>query len=304
MITASQVKELRTLTGAGMMECKKVLVESNGDIKIAEEILKKRGHQAAKKKEARVAAEGRVTIFMSEDNKTAAILELNCETDFVESNEEFINLSNNLTKLVAFSKAKDVEEFLSESYIQTGTVREALASLIARLGENIVIRRFERFCSDDLLYSYSHGQGRIGVILELKAPKDNLIAIELAKDISMHITASKPLYVSSSDLFEEVLREKGESFRLKAISEGKSEGIIEKLVEGKLKKFIKETCLMEQEWIRNPEYTISQLIKEKALEGNVPIKIVRFVRYEKGDGIEKKENNFLEEVQKQIDRVK
>lgn len=303
MITAQMVKELRERTGAGMMECKKALNESNGDLEKAIEILRERGLAAAAKKAGRIAAEGLVETYVSEDKKSGAIVEVNCETDFVAANEEFTSLSKNIAKQASLTTAKTVDEFIEEKYIADPniTIKEAVTALIAKLGENMAVRRFQRFSIDKgVVHSYIHGGGRIGVLVEVACEKESDVVLTVAKDVAMQVAAANPLFLSREQVDPETLEKEREIYKIQAMNEGKPEHIAEKMVEGRIQKFYKENCLIEQVWIRNADYTISKYLQEKSKEVGAPITITRFVRFEKGEGIEKKEENFAEEVRKQM----
>ena len=291
MITASQVKDLREKTGAGMMDCKKVLTETDGDMEKAIELLRERGIAKAAKKSDRVAAEGLVTAFVSEDGKVGAVAEINAETDFVAKNEEFRTFANDIAKQVAVKAPKDVEELLSQTFIndETKTVSEVLTNKIATIGENMSIRRFERFEGAGLVESYIHGDGKIGVLVELEGG-DN----ELAKDVCMQIAAARPEFLDKESVPAERLEKEMEILKAQAMNEGKPEAIAEKIVLGRVGKFYSEICLVEQEFVKNPDMKVKELVASKNA------KIVRYARFEKGEGIEKKEENFAEEVMKQI----
>ena len=291
MITASQVKDLREKTGAGMMDCKKVLTETDGDMEKAIELLRERGIAKAAKKSDRVAAEGLVTAFVSEDGNVGAVAEINAETDFVAKNEEFRTFANDIAKQVAVKAPKDVEELLSQTFIndETKTVSEVLTNKIATIGENMSIRRFERFEGAGLVESYIHGDGKIGVLVELEGGDT-----ELAKDICMQIAAARPEFLDKESVPAERLEKEMEILKAQAMNEGKPEAIAEKIVLGRVGKFYSEICLVEQEFVKNPDMKVKELVASKNA------KIVRFARFEKGEGIEKKEENFAEEVMKQI----
>ena len=291
MITASQVKELREKTGAGMMDCKKVLTETDGDMEKAIELLRERGIAKAAKKSDRVAAEGLVTAYVSEDGKIGAIAEVNAETDFVAKNEEFRAFANDVAKQVALKNPKNVEELLSQKFIddENKTVSEILTDKIAKIGENMSIRRFKRFETNGLVEKYIHGDGKIGVLVEIENGNS-----ELAKDVCMQIAAAKPEFLNKEDVPAERLDKEMEILKAQAMNEGKPEAIAEKIVQGRVGKFYSEICLIEQEFVKNPDMKVKDLLASK--DANV----VKFARFEKGEGIEKKEENFAEEVMKQI----
>lgn len=303
MVTAKMVKESRERTGAGMMDCKKALTETDGDMEKAVEFLREKGLAAAAKKAGRVAAEGLVTTYLSEDNKTAVALEVNCETDFVSINESFIEFTNSIAKQIATSDVKDVEGLLEAKYIadESVTVKEALTALIAKIGENMNIRRFEKLTIDNgAINGYVHGEGRIGVLVELGCEKESDVLVPLAKDIAMQVAAANPLFLDETSVDEEALDKEREIYRAQALNEGKPEKIVEKMVEGRVKKYLKEVCLIDQVWVKNSDYTIKKLLEEKSKEVGSPITLCKFVRFERGEGLEKKEENFAEEVQRQM----
>jgi elongation factor Ts len=303
MITAQMVKELRDRTGAGMMECKKALNETNGDLDKAIETLRERGLAAAAKKAGRVASEGLVETFVNEDKKSGAIVEVNCETDFVSANEEFSTLSKNIAKQASATTAKTVEEFIEEKYIADNnlTIKDALTELIARLGENMAVRRFQKFSIEKgVVHSYIHGGGRIGVLVEIACEKESEVILNVAKDIAMQAAAANPLFLSRDQVDNETLSKEREIYKVQAMNEGKPENIAEKMVQGRIQKYYKENCLLEQVWIRNADYTITKYLQEKSKEVGAPITVTKFVRFEKGEGIEKKEENFAEEVRRQM----
>ena len=300
MITAQSVKELREKTGAGMMDCKKALTEAQGDMEKAIEILREKGLAAAAKKAGRVAAEGIVKTYISEDSKSAGIVELNCETDFVAANEEFVNFATRLAEMASVSSATTVEEFVTEKYDANSTVSEALTALIAKLGENMTVRRFEKFnVANGVVESYIHGGGRIGVVVELNCEADNTAVLkEVAKDVCMQVAAANPAFLSREDVDAEALEKEKEIYRVQALNEGKPENIVEKMVMGRIQKYYKEVCLLDQAWVKDGDKSISKYLQEKSKEVGSPITINKFVRFERGEGIEKAEDNFAEEVAK------
>ena len=292
MITAQQVKELREKTGAGMMDCKKVLTETDGDMEKATELLRERGITKAAKKSSRIAAEGLVDSYVSEDGKVGAVVEINAETDFVAQNTDFKQFVKDVVKQIALNNPKDVEELLAQPSIaeEGKTVQEALTNKIATIGENMTIRRFARYESANVLVaSYIHGEGKIGVLVEMENAD-----IELAKDVCMQIAAAKPEYLSREDVPQERVDKEIEILKIQAMNEGKPEAIAEKMVQGRIGKFYSDICLVDQEFVKNPDMKISELLKQKGA------KVVAFARLERGEGIEKKEENFAEEVAKQL----
>ena len=291
MVTASLVKELREKTGAGMMDCKKVLTETDGDMEKAIELLRERGIAKAAKKSGRVAAEGLVEAYISEDGKVGAIVEVNSETDFVANNEEFKTFVMNVAKQVVEKNPKDVEELLNqEATFEAGkTVNEALVGKIATIGENLSIRRFARFESKGLLESYIHGDGKIAVLINM-AKGDK----EVAKDLCMQIAAARPEYLNEQSVPAERVEKEKEILKVQTMNEGKPEAIAEKIVQGRIRKFFEEICLVDQVFVKDSNMKVSELLKQKDAE------VVEFARFEKGEGIEKKEENFAEEVMNQL----
>ncbi len=291
MVTAAQVKDLREKTGAGMMDCKKVLTETDGDMEKAMELLRERGIAKAAKKSDRIAAEGLVECYISEDGKVGSIVEINSETDFVAKNEEFKTFVMNVAKQVAEKNPTDVEDLLGQAFIDNSgkTVKEVLTEKIATIGENMNIRRFERFESTGLVEKYIHGDGKIAVLVDfVKGDK------EVAKDVCMQIAAARPEYVKREEVPQERVEKEMEILKAQAMNEGKPAEIAEKMVQGRIGKFYSEICLVDQEFVKDPDMKVSKLLETKNAE------IVRFARFEKGEGIEKKEENFAEEVAKQI----
>ncbi len=289
MITASLVKELREKTGAGMMDCKKVLTETDGDLEKAAELLRERGIAKAAKKSGRIAAEGLVEAYVSEDGKVGAVVEVNAETDFVAKNEEFKKFVMDVAKQVVENNPKTVEDLLAEpSIAESGkTVNEVLVEKIATIGENMSIRRFARFETDGLVEKYIHGDGKIAVLVNMKNGSK-----ELAKDICMQIAAARPEYVNREEVPADRIEKEKEILKQQTINEGKPEAIAEKVVMGRINKFYEEICLVDQEFVKDPSQKVSQVLKDAT--------VVEFARFEKGEGIEKKEENFAEEVMKQL----
>jgi elongation factor Ts len=303
MISASMVKELRERTGAGMMDCKRALTETEGDIDKAIELLREKGLAAAAKKSGRIAAEGLVSVYISEDMKVGAVVEVNCETDFVADNKDFVTLSKNVALQAAETTSTTIEEFISEKYIadNSTTINDAVTTLIAKLGENMSVRRFEKFSVENgVVQSYVHGGGRIGVLVELACDKQDDVLVKIAKDVAMQIAAASPLFLDNTCVDNETLEKEKEIYRVQALNEGKPEKIVEKMVMGRVNKYYKEVCLLEQVWVKNADYTITKYLQEESKKLGAEIKITRFVRFERGEGIEKKEENFAEEVQRQV----
>jgi len=291
MISASVVKELREKTGAGMMDCKKVLTETDGDMEKAIELLRERGIAKAAKKSDRIAAEGLVAAYVSEDGKVASVVEVNSETDFVAKNEEFRTFVADVAEQVALNNPKGVEDLLNMASAKVAgkTVGEVLTDKIATIGENMSIRRFERFETTGLVEKYIHGDGKIGVLVELDGG-DSI----LAKDICMQIAAARPEYLDRASVPADRVEKEMEILKAQAMNEGKPAEIAEKMVQGRIGKFYGEICLVEQAFVKEPDMKVQKLVESKGA------KIIRFARFEKGEGLEKREENFAEEVAKQI----
>ena len=290
-ITAAQVKELRERTGAGMMECKKALVETNGDIDAAIEAMRKSGMAKADKKAGRTAAEGLIVIQGSDDGKRAAMVEVNCETDFVAKGDDFQNLANGVVKRVLANNPADLDALLAMplSDGDDTSIGDATKALIAKLGENMAVRRFTIFETvSGTVEKYLHGV-RIGVMVEMEGGN-----AELARDIAMHVAASKPECVDEDGVPAELLTKEKEIFSAQAAESGKPAEIIEKMVEGRMKKFLKEVTLLGQPFVKDPDVTVEKLLKDAGA------KVVRFARFEVGEGIEKKSENFADEVMAQV----
>ena len=291
MVTASQVMELRKKTGAGMMECKKALTEADGNEEKAIEILQKRGIMKAEKKAGRVAAEGLVASYISDDKKVGALVEVNSETDFVAQNAEFKDFVNDIAKQVALNNPSDVDALLAETSISdsTKTVKDVLTNKISKIGENLTIRRFVRYETDGIVGTYIHGEGKIGVLVDMTNSDETL-----AKDICMQIAAASPEFVNEADVPAARLDKEKEILKAQAMNEGKPEAIAEKIVMGRLGKFYGEICLVDQAFVKNPDQKVKDLLKEHNATVN------KFARFERGEGIEKKVENFAEEVAKQL----
>lgn len=290
-ITAAMVKELRERTGAGMMECKKALVDAGGDIEAAIESMRKSGQAKAAKKAGRIAAEGMVMIEIAPEAKQGVLVEINSETDFVAKDENFGAFAAAVARTALSPQATDVEALTGLALVDdvATTVNGAREALIAKIGENIQVRRLMRF--DDAqgtLYSYRHG-GRIGVILDLVGGDETL-----GRDIAMHIAASNPLCVSADQVPAETLEKEREIFRAQALESGKPANIVDKMIEGRVRKFLEEVTLLGQPFVKDPEITVEKLLKGAGAE------VRRFARVEVGEGIEKRSENFAEEVMAQV----
>ena len=284
-ITAAIVKELRERTGAGMMDCKKALVATEGDMEKAIDFLREKGLSQAAKKAGRVAAEGAVVAYVTEDGKTGAIVEVNCETDFVGKNENFQALAKSIAELIVKTNPADVDTLLA-SEMEGKTVKDVVTEAIAKIGENISVRRFVRYESaEGKVYSYIHGGGKIGVLVDMKGGD-----AELGKDIAMQVAAANPQFLNRNEVPDSELEHEKDILTEQARNEGKPENIIAKMVMGRINKYYKEVCLVDQEFIRDGDLTISKLLKSKNAD------VARFARFQLGEGIEKKQENFADEV--------
>jgi elongation factor Ts len=287
-ITASMVKDLRERTGAGRMECKKALVESSGDMEKAVEVLRMSGQAKADKKSSRVAADGRIVI--AEDGNQAAIVEVNSETDFVAKDENFVAFAESVANAVLAGKATDVEALANESLADGRKVEVARTELVAKVGENISVRRFQRIPANGNTGIYSHG-ARIGVVLTLDGGDTNL-----ARDLAMHVAAANPECIDESGVSAETLERERRIFAEQAAESGKPPEIIEKMVSGRIAKFLKEITLLGQPFVKDPDVSVAKLLQQAGAT------VTGFVRFEVGEGIEKKQENFAEEVMAQINQ--
>ncbi len=293
-ISASQVKELRDLSGAGMMECKSALVEADGDISIAQDLLRKRGQSSADKKSARIAAEGRIAFAQSDDAKRAVLVEVNSETDFVARDENFSNFAAALANaaLELSGNQPSVDALLATNSKGGGTLNEARVELVAKIGENIGVRRFERLQAAGEIGHYLHQGSRIGVIVDITGGD-----AELRKDVAMHIAASAPVCIAKEDVPKEQLEREQTFLTEQAQQEGKPPEIVAKMVEGRMRKYLGEITLLGQPFVKDPDITVEKLLNQHEASIN------SFARFEVGEGVEKKAENFADEVKAQIDAV-
>ncbi len=306
-ISASMVKELREMTGAGMMDCKKALAETAGDMDKAVEFLREKGLAAAEKKAGRIAAEGIVDTNVSEDGKSASIVEVNSETDFVAKNEKFRDYVAAVAAQAATTKAADIDAFLGEAWaLDTAkTVKEELSTMIALIGENMSIRRFEKITAENgFVASYIHGGGRIGILLEVETSAVNDDVKEAAKNVAMQIAAMKPKYVSRLEVSEEYMSHEKDIIKAQIkndpTNDKKPENIIEKMIEGRFNKELKEVCLMDQVYVKDGDMNVGQYLESVSKQVGAPVSVKRFIRFETGEGLEKKSEDFAAEVAKQM----
>ena len=307
-VTASMVKELREMTGAGMMDCKKALSATDGDFDKAIEFLREKGLATAEKKAGRIAAEGLVATTIKDGDKVAAIVEVNAETDFVAKNEVFQTFVKEVVEQAADTDAADIDAFKAEKWaLDTSmTVDEKLAAMIAKIGENMNIRRFEKIVSEDgIVVSYIHAAGKIGVLVEAKTENNDERVKEALKNVAMQVAALNPKYVSTNDVPEEYKEHEKEILIAQAKNDPKNankpENIIEKMITGRLAKELKEICLLEQEYVKaeNKE-TVAKYLEMVSKEVGTPVELKRFVRFETGEGLEKKNEDFAAEVAAQM----
>lgn len=307
-ITASMVKELREMSGAGMMDCKKALTETDGDFDKAIEFLREKGLATAQKKAGRIAAEGIVAATIKNNDKTAAIVEVNAETDFVAKNEVFQGYVKEVVEQAADTTAADIDAFLAEPWAldNSVTVNEKLAAMIAKIGENMNIRRFVKLNSEDgIIVSYIHAGGKIGVLVEAKTESNSDAVKEALKNVAMQIAALNPKYVSTDEVPEDYKEHEKEILMAQAKNDPKNankpENIIEKMITGRLNKELKEVCLLEQEYVKaeNKE-TVAKYLEQVSKEVGASVTLKQFVRFETGEGLEKKNEDFAAEVAAQM----
>jgi len=306
MISASDVKALREKTGAGMMDCKKALTDADGDMEKAIVILREKGLASAAKKAGRIAAEGIVDSYLAAEG--GVLVEVNCETDFVAKTDVFHGLVNDIAEHIWAKDPADVDALLAQPFAKDGskTVATLVNEKIGEIGEKLDVRRFTRFAlaGTGLVESYIHMGGKIGVLIEVAC--DNAAIVEnpafkaYVRDIAMQIAAANPLYLEPSQVPAEILEQEKEILRAQALNEGKPEKIIEKMVEGRISKYYKDFCLVEQAFVKEPDKSVKKLTAEKGAELCGKIEIKRFVRYEMGEGLQKREDNFAEEVANQM----
>ncbi|MCI9362445.1 MAG: elongation factor Ts [Hungatella sp.] len=308
-VTAAMVKELREMTGAGMMDCKKALAATDGDMDKAVEFLREKGLAGAAKKAGRIAAEGIVVTALTEDGKRAVVVEVNAETDFVAKNEKFQNYAADVAAQALVTTAADIEAFMAETWAKdtTMTVKDALSSQISIIGENMNIRRFEQVVEENgFVTSYIHGGGKIGVLVDVETDVVNDAVKEMAKNVAMQAAALKPMYTDRSEVSEEFIEhEKGilmAQIQNDPKEASKPEKVIAGMIQGRINKELKEICLMDQIYVKaeDGKQSVDQYVKAVAKENGANIKIKKFVRFETGEGLAKKEENFAEEVAKQM----
>lgn len=300
-ITASMVKELRDKTNAGMMDCKKALKETSGDIEKAIIYLREKGLLQAAKKSGRIASEGLTTALISADGKKGVVIEVNSETDFVAKNEEFKNFVTEAAQAVVDNSPKDLEALKAVVLNDGKTVQETLTDKIAKIGENMSLRRFGEVKVDNgVVVDYIHGGGKISVVVALESEGDTVALTDIGKDLAMQVAAMSPKYISIEDVDAEFLAQEKKILTAQALNEGKPEKIVEKMVEGRLNKQLKEICLLEQVFVKDTDLTVKKVISDTAKKLGSEIIVADILRFEVGEGIEKRSECFADEVAKQM----
>ena len=308
-VTAKLVKELREMTGAGMMDCKKALTATDGDMDKAVEFLREKGLATAQKKAGRIAAEGIVMLKVSEDGKKAVAVEVNAETDFVAKNEKFQGYVAQVAELALNTKAADIDAFMEEewTFSESATVKEELAHQIATIGENMNIRRFAQVAEENgFVASYTHMGGKIGVLVDVETDVVNDAVKEMAKNVAMQVAALKPLYTNDSEVSAEYIAHEKEILLAQIMNDPKEsqkpEKVIQGMIAGRINKELKEICLLDQVYVKaeDGKQSVGKYVQEVAKANNANITIKGFVRFETGEGLAKKEENFAEEVAKQM----
>lgn len=291
-ISASDVKTLREMTGVGMMDCKKALTEANGNLDRAVEILREKGIASATKKGGRIAAEGIVESYIHMGGKIGVLVEVNCETDFVANTDRFKDLCRDFAKHIAAAAPASVEEMLAQPFYTDAskTVNDLIGEATASIGEKISVRRFARFVAEHgMVDTYNHMGGRIGVMVELSCPEVNDEVKALSHDLVMHIAAANPQYVRRDEVPTDNLEKEREVLTQQALNEGKPAKIVERMVEGRIEKYYKEVCLLEQPFVKDPDINVTKMLGGKA-------DVVRFVRFERGEGLEKRQDNLAADI--------
>lgn len=300
-VTSQMVKELREMTQAGMMDCKKALVASEGDMDKAVEWLREKGLAAAAKKAGRIAAEGVVASYISEDAKVGVIVEVNCETDFVAKTDNFMNFASNVAKHIAKADPKDVDELMNQKFVddESKTISDLVSEATVAIGEKISVRRFARYQTEGIVSTYIHMGGKVGVLVEVACDenaKDSDAVKEFAHDLALQIAAAKPEAVRREEVDSSKLEKEKEIQRAKAIESGKPEKIVDRIVEGQIEKYYKEVCLVDQQFVKDGDKTIKGLMAEVAKAAGTKLDIVRFARFERGEGIEKRQDDLAAEI--------
>ena len=304
-VTSAMVKELRERTSAGMMDCKKALVESDGDMEKAIEWLREKGLSQAAKKASRIAAEGVVAQYISEDGTVGVIVEVNCEAYFVAKTDNFISFCNNVAKHIAKANPADVDTLLTQAFVDDAskTVSDLVSEATVAIGEKISIRRFARYETTGVVSTYIHMGGKVGVLVEVSTDKQDDEIKVFAHDLALQIAAAKPEAVRREEVDAAKLEKEKEILRAQAINEGKPEKIVDRMVEGRIEKYYKEVCLLEQPFVKDGDKSIKGLMAEVAKATGANLDVVRFARFERGEGIEKRQDNFAEEIAAQMKKA-
>ena len=300
-VTSAMVKELRERTNAGMMDCKKALVNSDGDMDKAIDWLREKGLAQAAKKASRVAAEGVVTQYVTPCGCTGVIVEVNCETDFVAKTDNFVNFANNVAKHIAMANPADLDALLAQKFVddESKTIADLISEATVAIGEKISVRRFARYETEGVVSTYIHMGGKVGVMVEVATDaKDNEAVKEFAHDLALQIAAAKPEAVRREEVDATKLEKEKEIQRAKALEAGKPEKNVDRIVEGQIEKYYKEVCLLDQQFVKDGDKTIKGLMAEVAKAAGCTLDIVRFARFERGEGIEKRQDNLAEEIAK------
>lgn len=310
-VTAQMVKELREMTQAGMMDCKKALMEAEGDMEKAVEWLREKGLAAAAKKAGRIAAEGVVASYINDDATVGVIVEVNCETDFVANTDNFRNFCKNVAKHIAIANPADVDALLTQKFVddESKTITDLVSDATVSIGEKISIRRFARYeTNKGVVESYIHMGGKIGVLLLVENDKPETFEAPAFKafyhDVALQVAASRPSYVRKAEVPTASLDKEREILRAQALNEGKPEKIVDKMVEGRIEKYYKEVCLLEQPFVKDPDMSVTKLAEQVSKEIGAGINVVCFERFERGEGIEKRQDNFAEEIAAQMAAMK
>ena len=300
-VTSAMVKELRERTNAGMMDCKKALVSSDGDMDKAIDWLREKGLAQAAKKASRIAAEGAVTQYITPCGCTGAIVEVNCETDFVAKTDNFMNFANSVAKHIAMSNPADLDELLNQKFVddESKTISDMISDATVAIGEKISVRRFERYQTEGVVSTYIHMGGKVGVLVEVatdEAGKDNDEVKAFAHDLCLQIAAAKPEAVRREEVDSSKLEKEKEIQRAKAIESGKPEKIVDKIVEGQIEKYYKEVCLLDQVFVKDGDKTIKGLMEEISKKTGAKLDVIRYARFERGEGIEKRKDDLAAEI--------
>ena len=300
-VTAAMVKELRERTNAGMMDCKKALLAADGDMDKAIDWLREKGLAQAAKKASRVAAEGVVAQYVTPCGCTGVIVEVNCETDFVAKTDNFAAFANNVAKHIAKANPADVDELMNQKFVddETKTISDLVSEATVAIGEKISVRRFARFQTEGVVATYIHMGGKVGVLVEVATSeegKNNEDVKQFAHDLCLQIAAAKPEAVRREEVDSEKLEKEREIQRAKALEAGKPETIVDRIVDGQIEKYYKEVCLLDQQFVKDPDKSIKGLMAEVSKAAGAPLDVVRFVRFERGEGIEKRKDNLAAEI--------